>query len=83
MEREILGDIDKVLGLAKTMTWKGCRPVVQMIEKAYNKGVCLTKSGMKMIEDKIIRINLKNGLLISHVILIEMGDFILILCLTI
>jgi len=54
---EILGDIDKVLGLAKTMTWKGCRPVVQMIEKAYNKGVCLTKSGMKMIEDKIIRIN--------------------------
>lgn len=25
---------------------------------------------------------LKNGLLISHVILIEMGDFILILCLT-
>lgn len=54
---EILGDIDKVLGLAKTMTWKGCRPVVKMIEKAYNKGVCLTKSAMKMIEDKIIRIN--------------------------
>ena len=39
------------------MTWKGCRPVVQLIEKAYNKGVCLTKSVMKMIEDKIIRIN--------------------------
>lgn len=54
---EILGDIDKVLGLGKTMTWKGCRPVVKMIEKAYNKGVCLTKSAMKMIEDKIIRIN--------------------------
>ncbi|MGM0654985.1 MAG: ISAzo13-like element transposase-related protein [Thermodesulfobacteriota bacterium] len=46
---EILGDIDKVLGLAKTMTWKGCRPVVKMIEKAYNKGVCLTQSAMKTI----------------------------------
>lgn len=54
---EILGDIDKVLGLAKTMTWKGCRPVVKMIEKAYKKGVCLTKSAMEIIEDKIIRTN--------------------------
>lgn len=53
---EILGDTKKVLGLAKTMTWKGCRPVVNMIKKTYNKGVCLTKSAMKIVEDQIIRI---------------------------
>ena len=52
---ELLDSIDKVLGLAKTMTWKGCHPIVNMITKTYEKGVCLTKKAMEKIEDKLYR----------------------------
>ncbi len=53
---ELLDSVDKVLGLARTMTWKSCTPVVNMITETYKKGVRLTKEAMKKIEDKIFRI---------------------------
>ena len=53
---ELLDSVGKVLGLAQTMTWKGCTPVVNMITKIYEKGVRLTKEAMKKIEDQISRI---------------------------
>ena len=40
---ELLNSIEKVLGLAGTMTWKGRNPVVNLITKSYKKGVRLTK----------------------------------------
>jgi len=54
---EILYSVDKVLGLARTMTWKGRHPIVNMIKETYKKGVRLSKKAMKKIEDKIYRIN--------------------------
>lgn len=53
---ELLNSIEKVLGLARTMTWKGCNPVVNMITKSYEKGVRLTKKAMNKIEEAIHRI---------------------------
>ena len=52
---ELLNNVDKVLGLARTMTCKGCHPVVNMIKEIYKKVVRLTKKAMNKIEDKISR----------------------------
>ncbi len=52
---EILDSIHKAIGCAATMTWKGVKPVVQLIEKIYEKGVKLTKREMKKYEDRIKR----------------------------
>jgi len=54
---ELLGSIEKVLGLASSMTWKGISPTVNLINKSYQKGISLTKSAMKKIENKIWRID--------------------------
>jgi len=53
---ELLDSVGKVLGLARTMTWKGCTPVVNMITETYKKGVRLTTEAMKKIENQIFRI---------------------------
>lgn len=34
---ELLNSIEKVLGLARTMTWKGCNPFVNLITKAMKR----------------------------------------------
>jgi len=39
------------------MTWKGISPTVNLINKSYQKGISLTKSAMKKIENKIWRID--------------------------
>ncbi|BAQ63964.1 ISAzo13-like element transposase-related protein [Geminocystis sp. NIES-3709] len=39
-----------MLAWAKTMTWKGLRPIVNFSEKVYEKGISLTKKEMKNIE---------------------------------
>ena len=53
---ELLDKVEKILGLAKTMTWKGWSPVVTFVEKTYKKGVSLTKRAMQDIENQILRI---------------------------
>lgn len=52
---EILDSIHKAIECAVTMTWKGVKPVVRLIEKIYEKGVKLTKREMKKYEDRIKR----------------------------
>jgi len=52
---EIIDTIDKALQWAGTMTWKGLKPVVSLIDKVYDKGVTLTKKEMKLYEKKIKR----------------------------
>jgi hypothetical protein len=53
---ELLDKVEKILGIARTMTWKGWRPVVTFVEKTYKKGVRLTKQAMQIIENQIFRI---------------------------
>lgn len=52
---EILDSIEKAIGWASTMTWKGIRPVVRLCDKIYEKGVTLTKKEMKSYEKRLIR----------------------------
>lgn len=52
---EVLDSISKAVNWARTMTWKGINPVVQLVEKSYKKGIRLTKKEMRPYEDKIIR----------------------------
>ena len=52
---EILNSIYKAVDWAKTMTWKGIKPIVHLCEKVYEKGIKLTTEEMKHYEDRIIR----------------------------
>lgn len=54
---EILDSVEKIVGWASTMTWKGIKPVVRLWEKIYDKGVRLTKKEMKPYENRIERSN--------------------------
>lgn len=54
---ELLTSIDKALGLARTMTYRGIVPsTVRLIRKIYRKGVCLTKKQMVPIEKRLQRL---------------------------
>jgi len=53
---ELLDSIQKILGLARTMTWNGWPPIVNFITKNYCKGVKLAKTAMEKIEERIYRI---------------------------
>lgn len=51
----LLDTVETVLGWAATMTWKGIRPVVNLLNKTYEKGVRLTKKAFEKIEDRLQR----------------------------
>ena len=53
---ELLDAVEKVLGLARTMTWKGNSPIVHFIKDCYETGVTLTKKAMKKYERMIERL---------------------------
>lgn len=46
---------NKMLGWAKTMTWKGKHPTVELTETVYEKGISLNKEEMKLIEARLER----------------------------
>ena len=52
---EILCSVDKVIGLCKTMTWKGKNAVVKLVNGVYEKGVKLSKKAMEELETYLIR----------------------------
>jgi len=52
---EILNSVNKALEWAKTMTWKGLKPIVHLCHNIYKKGVKLSKKEMKAYESRIIR----------------------------
>lgn len=52
---ELLDSVNKAINWAGTMTWKGIKPVVHLLEKIYEKGIRLTKKEMKPYESKIQR----------------------------
>ncbi len=49
---ELLESIEKTLGLARGMTYKGVKPMVRKVTKAYKSGVTLTKQAMREIEQR-------------------------------
>ncbi|MCK5355439.1 MAG: ISAzo13 family transposase, partial [Methyloprofundus sp.] len=51
----LLNSIDTTLEWAKTMTWKGRHPVVELLETTYKKGVSVCKKIFKAISDRLDR----------------------------
>lgn len=54
---ELLESVDKVIGLARTMKWKGKGPIVKVVDKIYETGVRLSKSAMKKYESMLNRLS--------------------------
>ncbi|WP_242513397.1 ISAzo13-like element transposase-related protein, partial [Halochromatium salexigens] len=50
-----LTDADTMLEWAKSMTWKGLHPVVELSREVYAKGVKLTKKAMREVEARLLR----------------------------
>jgi hypothetical protein len=53
---ELLDSIPTALRFAQTMTWHGKHPVVQLVDKIYQKGVKLTAAEMKELETQVQRL---------------------------
>lgn len=51
----LLDSIETVLAYAKTMTWKGLQPVVELVTTTYKTGVKLTKEAMNQVEKQLRR----------------------------
>ena len=50
-----LTDSQTMLAWAKSMTWKGLHPVVQLTRKVYEKGVSLSRQAMRAVEARLER----------------------------
>ena len=48
-------DVETMLAWAKSMTWKGIHPVVELSRKGYQKGIALGKKAMQVIERRLER----------------------------
>jgi len=52
----LLDSIDTVLQFARTMTWNGIHPVVDLVTTTYQTGVTLTKDAMETVEAQLKRL---------------------------
>jgi transposase len=52
----LLDSVDAVLQCARTMTWKGLHPTVELVTTTYQTGVKLTKEAMALVEAQIKRL---------------------------
>ncbi len=52
---DILDSVEKTVGMIKTMTWKGVKPIVHYLDKYFEKGITLTKREVKKYEQHIKR----------------------------
>jgi hypothetical protein len=52
----LLDPLEAVLGFARTMTWKGLQPVVELVTTTYHTGVTLTKEAMDHVETQLKRL---------------------------
>ena len=48
-------DVETMLEWAKSMTWKGIHPVVELSRKVYQKGIALGKKAMQAVESRLQR----------------------------
>jgi len=51
----LLASIDTAINWARTMTWPGVRPLVHLLDGAYETGVRLSKSAFRPIATRLIR----------------------------
>lgn len=51
----LLDSVEAVIHFAKTMTWKGKHPIVELVTNTYQTGVKLTKQAMQMVETSLQR----------------------------
>ncbi len=54
----LLDSVDAVIKSARTMTWKGKHPVVELVTTTYQTGVKLTKEAMDAVETQLQRLPL-------------------------
>jgi hypothetical protein len=52
---EIINSVDKALGLARSMTYRGIKPTVRKVTKTYRKGISVAKKVMRDIEARLER----------------------------
>ncbi|GAC1394672.1 MAG: hypothetical protein NVS4B11_26530 [Ktedonobacteraceae bacterium] len=52
----MLDSVNTVIQYAKTMTWKGKHPVVELVTTTYSTGVKLTKEAMDGVETQLQRL---------------------------
>ncbi len=52
----LLDAVDTAVRFAETMTWKGRRPVVELVTTVYHSGVTLTKEAMAAVEARVTRL---------------------------
>jgi hypothetical protein len=52
----LLDRVETVLEFAHTMTWKGVRPLVELVTTIYETGVKLTKEAMAVLETQVARL---------------------------
>jgi transposase len=52
----LLDSIEAVLAYARTMTWNGIHPVVELVTTTYQTGVKLTKAAMDKVETQLQRL---------------------------
>ena len=51
----LLNSVDTVLEWARTMTWKGVHPIVELLDKTYEKGVRIAKKAFQIFEARLQR----------------------------
>lgn len=70
---DILDSVEKTIGMIKTMTWKGIKPIVHFFDKVFEKGIKLTKKEMKEYDEKINR----SKILPKWDVVVESGSLVL------
>jgi Rhodopirellula transposase DDE domain len=48
-------DVETMLEWAKSMTWKGMQPMVELSRQVYQKGIALGKRAMRAVEERLER----------------------------
>jgi hypothetical protein len=51
----MLVDVETMLEWAKSMTWQGIHPIVEVSHKGHQKGISLGKAAMQAVEARLIR----------------------------
>jgi hypothetical protein len=51
----LLIDVRTMLAWARSMTWRGLHPIVELTRRTYGKGVKLTKAAMRAVEARLER----------------------------
>ena len=69
---ELLETVDKTLGLARSMTYKGIRPTVRKVNRCYKSGIKLAKKAMRHVEARLER---KEGLESWFITIRPVADF--------